>query len=62
MFKRFSMPKILAERRAVSSLEYALVAAALALVLFEVMQAPAHALGEAINTLFAGPGGRSSGG
>jgi Flp pilus assembly pilin Flp len=56
------MPKILANRRAVTSLEYALVAGALALVLFEVMQAPAHALGEVISHLFGSPAGHLSAG
>jgi len=46
----------------VTSFEYALLAGAIALVLFEVLQAPANALGALVGQLFGGPGGHTSGG
>ena len=51
------MPRLFTDRRAVTSLEYALLAGAIALVLFEVLQAPANALGALLTQLFSGPGG-----
>jgi Flp pilus assembly pilin Flp len=56
------MLKVLLDRRAVTSIEYAMVAGALAFVLFEVMQAPAHALGAVLENLFGGAGGHPVGG
>jgi Flp pilus assembly pilin Flp len=55
-------PRILTDRRAVTSFEYALLAGALAFVLFEVMQMPAEALGSIITGLYAGVGGHGPGG
>ncbi len=57
----FTMPRLLIDRRGVTSLEYALLAAAIALVLFEVLQAPADALGDLLGSLFSGPGGHTGG-
>ena len=56
------MLKVLLDRRAVTSIEYAMVAAALALVLFEVMQAPAHALGTLFNHVLGDSGSHAAGG
>jgi Flp pilus assembly pilin Flp len=53
---------MLTDRRSVTSLEYALLAAAIALVLFEVMQVPAQALSDVIQQLFGGSGGHGPGG
>ena len=49
--------RLLTDRRAVTSFEYALLAGAIALVLFEVLQAPADALGSVLSQMFSGPGG-----
>jgi Flp pilus assembly pilin Flp len=56
------MLKVLLDRRAVTSIEYAMVAAALALVLFEVMQAPARALGTLFDHVLDGPSSHAAGG
>jgi Flp pilus assembly pilin Flp len=49
--------RLLPDRRAVTSFEYALLAGAIALVLFEVLQAPATALSDVLSQLFSGAGG-----
>jgi Flp pilus assembly pilin Flp len=56
------MLRLLTDRRGVTSLEYALLAGAIALVLFEVLQAPANALGDLLAQMFSGPGGHTGGG
>jgi Flp pilus assembly pilin Flp len=56
------VPRMFTDRRAVTSFEYALLAGALALVLFEVMQMPAEALGNVVTSLFMGVGGQGPGG
>jgi Flp pilus assembly pilin Flp len=53
--------QLLTDRRAVTSFEYALLAGAIALVLFEVLQAPANALTSLLGELFSGPGGHGGG-
>jgi len=53
--------RLLSDRRAVTSFEYALLAGAIALVLFEVLQAPADALSGLLGQLFSGPGGHTGG-
>jgi Flp pilus assembly pilin Flp len=53
--------KLLSDRRAVTSFEYALLAGAIALVLFEVLQAPADALSGVLSQMFSGPGGHGGG-
>ena len=55
------MPKLLTDRRGVTSIEYALLAASIALVLFEVLQVPAEALGSVFVQLFEGFGSHGSG-
>jgi hypothetical protein len=59
---RLARPRMLTDRRAVSSFEYALLAGALAFVFFEVLQMPAEALGNVITGLLAGVGGHGPGG
>ena len=56
------MLKVSFDRSAVTSIEYAMVAGALAFVLFEVMQMPAEALANVVTGLFAGVGGHGPGG
>jgi Flp pilus assembly pilin Flp len=53
------MRRLLKDRGGGTTLEYALLAAAIALVLVEVMQVPMHALGEIITNLFQSAGGHS---
>jgi Flp pilus assembly pilin Flp len=48
------MPKFLTDRRAVTSLEYALVAAAIGIVLLNVLQVPAESLASVIASVLAG--------
>jgi Flp pilus assembly pilin Flp len=43
------VPKIITDRRAVTSLEYALIAGALALVLVEVLQVPMQLVGDLVS-------------
>jgi len=56
------MLRVLVDRRAVTSIEFAMVAAALGLVLFEVMQAPAHALGALFDHVLGSAGSHAAGG
>ncbi|MEJ0045447.1 MAG: hypothetical protein WDN04_04375 [Rhodospirillales bacterium] len=58
----FRKQAVLPERRGVTTFEYALVAAALALVLFEVMRAPAQAIGAVVGHLFGGAGSHPTAG
>jgi Flp pilus assembly pilin Flp len=51
------MPRFLKDRRGVSAIEYALLAAVLCLALHAVLQAPAHALVDAFNSLLSGNSG-----
>ena len=52
------MVTFFADRRSSTSFEYALLAAAIGLVLFEVLQVPAQALGDVLGQLFKGAGGQ----
>jgi Flp pilus assembly pilin Flp len=54
------MSKLLACRRATTSIEYALLAAAIAVVLFEVMQVPAQVLGQVLSQMIGGSGGQGN--
>jgi Flp pilus assembly pilin Flp len=54
------MSKLLASHRASASIEYALLAAAIAAVLFEVLQVPAQVLAETLSHMLGGAGGQGS--
>jgi len=54
------MSKLLVASRGSTSIEYALLAAAIAVVLFEVLQVPAHVLGEVLSHMLGGAGGQGS--
>jgi Flp pilus assembly pilin Flp len=54
------MSKLLADRRASTSIEYALLAAAIAVVLFEVLQVPARVLSDVLAQMFSGAGGQGN--
>ena len=56
------MRKFATDRRGVTSLEYALLAAALAVVLLQVLQVPAQSIGDVVTSLLASTGGASGGG
>ncbi len=56
------MSRMVRDRRGVTSLEYALVAGAIALVLFEVLQVPANDISEFVGRLLAAWGGHSPSG
>ena len=51
------MRKLLTDRRAVSSFEYAMLAAAIGLVLVQVLQVPADALMSVLSNFFGTSGG-----
>jgi Flp pilus assembly pilin Flp len=51
------MRKFLTDRRGITSLEYAVVAASMAIVLIEVLQVPLQALANALGSVFGGGGG-----
>ena len=54
------MRRFLQDRRAVSSFEYALLAATIGLVLLEVLQTPAESNGNAIMNFYHAWGGHGS--
>jgi Flp pilus assembly pilin Flp len=54
------MPKFLADRRATSSLEYAVLAAVLGIMLIQVLQVPAQSIATVLSGLFGGDGGGAS--